>query len=161
MRLYSLHSELLVRRPLAETFAFFEKPANLAKITPSWLNFKLISRDSEMREGAQFDYAIKWLGLSMKWRSRISKYDPPLEFVDEQVIGPYHTWHHRHTFRKTTGGVIVGDDLEYSLPLGPLGALAQKALVRRQLLEIFRFRQLALTKIFEGQTQELVRPTVS
>ena len=113
-----------------------------------------------MAQGAQFDYIIKWLGLPMKWRSRISKYDPPFCFVDEQLIGPYKTWHHEHTFSQTTNGVIVGDHLEYSLPLGPLGAIAQAVMVRRQLESVFRYRQNEMAEIFPGDTEELVKPAI-
>jgi ligand-binding SRPBCC domain-containing protein len=161
MRIYELHCELLVRRSLKETFAFFEDPANLGRITPSWLSFNIVTKNVAVSQGAQFDYIIRWLGIPMKWRSLISKYNPPNEFVDEQLIGPYETWHHRHTFSETTDGVVVGDHLKYSLPLGPLGAIAQAVMVKRQLEEVFRYRQRELSKIFAGQTQELVPPAIT
>lgn len=151
---------MLVKRPLNQTFEFFRDPANLGKITPPWLNFKIVSKDVEMREGAQFDYVIRWLGLPMKWRSRITKYEPPFLFVDEQLIGPYKTWQHQHAFLETPDGVVVSDQLRYSLPLGPLGAFAQAVIVKRQLKEVFRFRQNALSKMFHGQTQELEPPNI-
>ncbi len=161
MRTYTLHCELLVQRPLKETFAFFENPANLGKITPPWLSFNIVGKDVTMKQGAQFDYVIRWLGLPMKWRSLITRYEPPFLFVDEQLIGPYKTWRHRHSFSETSNGVIVSDHLEYTLPLGPLGAVAQMVMVKRQLEEVFRYRQQELAKIFAGQTEELVRPVFS
>lgn len=160
MRTYALHCEMLVKRPLKETFAFFENPANLGKITPSWLSFKIVTKDVQMRQGAQFDYVIRWLGLPMKWRSVISKYEPPYMFADEQLIGPYKTWHHEHGFKESPEGVIVSDHLEYSLPFGPLGTIAQAVLVKHQLEEVFRFRQRELSKIFKGETTELARPRI-
>jgi len=160
MRLYALHCEMLVKRPLSETFAFFENPANLGKITPPWLSFQIVTKGVPMAQGAQFDYVIKWLGLPMKWRSLISAYNPPFSFADEQLIGPYKTWHHEHTFSQTTNGVIVGDHLQYSLPLGPLGAIAQAVMVKRQLESVFRYRQSELAKIFPGATEELVKPAI-
>ena len=48
---YSLYCELLVKRPLKETFAFFENPANLGKITPAWLSFNIVSNNLAMRAG--------------------------------------------------------------------------------------------------------------
>lgn len=161
MPTYKLRCEMLVKRPLKETFAFFENPANLGKITPSWLSFNIVTKGVPMAQGAQFDYVIRWLGLPMKWRSVITVYEPPRLFVDEQLKGPYKTWHHRHTFSETGNGVIVGDHLEYSLPLGPLGVIAQTVMVKRQLEEVFRFRQQELAKIFSGQTQELITPRVT
>jgi ligand-binding SRPBCC domain-containing protein len=160
MRIYALHCELLVKRPLKETFAFFENPANLGKITPPWLSFNIVTKNVAMGQGAQFDYVIKWLGLPMKWRSLITKYDPPFSFEDEQLIGPYKTWNHQHTFSESRNGVIVGDHLKYSLPLGPLGAIAQAVMVKRQLESVFRYRQSELAKIFPGATEELVRPVI-
>lgn len=161
MPIYTLYCELLVKRQLKETFAFFEDPANLGKITPAWLSFNIVSHNLAMRAGAEFDYVIRWLGLPMKWRSLITKYDPPFFFEDEQLIGPYKTWHHQHTFSETADGVIVGDHLEYSLPLGPLGAIAQAVTVKRQLESVFRYRQAELSKIFAGQTQELICPAIT
>jgi ligand-binding SRPBCC domain-containing protein len=160
MRIYSLRCEMLVKRSLKETFAFFENPANLGKITPPWLSFNIVTKDVPMGLGAQFDYVIKWLGLPMKWRSLISKYEPPFLFADDQLIGPYKTWHHEHTFLQTTNGVIVGDHLQYSLPMGPLGAIAQAVMVKRQLEAVFKYRQTELAKIFSGDTEELVRPVI-
>ena len=160
MRTYTLHCELLVKRPLKETFAFFENPANLAKITPPWLSFNIITKGAAMGENAQFDYLIKLFGIPMKWRSLITKYDPPFSFADEQLIGPYKTWHHEHTFVQTTNGIKVGDHLQYTLPMGPLGAIAQELMVKHQLNAVFRYRQTALAKIFPGDTELLVPPAI-
>jgi ligand-binding SRPBCC domain-containing protein len=160
MPIYNLNCELLVKRPIKEVFAFFENPANLGKITPPWLSFNIVTQNVAVRQGARFDYIIKWLGLPMKWRSLITQYNPPFSFVDEQLIGPYKTWHHEHTFSETDKGVIVGDHLQYSLPLGPLGAIAQAVMVKRQLESVFRYRQQELAKIFAGETEELVRPSI-
>jgi ligand-binding SRPBCC domain-containing protein len=160
MHVYTLRCELLVKRPLKETFAFFENPANLGRITPPWLSFKIVTTNVPMAQGAKFDYVIRWLGLPMKWRSLISKYDPPYSFADEQLVGPYKSWHHEHTFRETAAGIIAGDHLEYSLPLGPLGTMAQTLVVKRQLESVFRFRQAALAQIFAGATEQLVTPSI-
>lgn len=161
MRIYTLHCEMLVKRPLKDTFAFFENPANLGRITPPWLNFKIATPDVQMHAGAKLDYVIRWLGISMKWRSLISSYDPPFSFADEQLIGPYKTWHHQHTFSEVAAGVVVADHLEYSLPLGPLGVVAHAVMVRRQLQSVFRFRQNELAKVFPGHTEELIRPEIT
>lgn len=151
---------MLVRRPLKQTFAFFENAANLGRITPAWLNFRIVSADVAMRQGAEFDYVIRWFGMPMKWRSLIAKYAPPFVFVDEQMVGPYKSWHHEHTFSETPNGVIVSDNLEYELPFGPLGDVAHSLLVKHQLKAIFRYRQKALGEIFNGETQQLVLPSV-
>jgi ligand-binding SRPBCC domain-containing protein len=141
-----------VPRPLQETFAVFENPHNLARITPPWLNFKVLSGMLEMRAGLTIDYTIRWLGIGMRWRSRIAAYDPPHRFIDRQERGPYTLWHHEHRFIADGDGTLVIDDVTYSLPLGPLGRLAHTVLVRRQLEGIFQYRQQALMELIESQT---------
>jgi ligand-binding SRPBCC domain-containing protein len=134
--------------PLDEVFRFFEDPRNLARITPPWLNFRILNPDNvHMRVGAEIDYIIKWQGLPMKWKTLITEYDPPNRFVDEQARGPYALWHHEHTFEETAAGVEIRDQVDYRLPLGVLGRIAHAVMVKRQLTEIFRFRQVAIAQL--------------
>ncbi len=43
MTIYTLQRERLVPRPLDEVFGFFEKPENLARITPPWMDFRILT----------------------------------------------------------------------------------------------------------------------
>ena len=134
--------------PLARVFEFFEDARNLEKITPPWLNFRIVNPDGiRMRAGAEIDYVIRWMGVPMKWKTVIAEYDPPHRFVDEQARGPYSLWHHEHTFEETAGGVLIRDRVDYRLPLGWAGRIAHAVLVKRQLLEIFRYRQRTIAQI--------------
>jgi ligand-binding SRPBCC domain-containing protein len=149
-------------QPLAATFAVFEDPYNLAKITPPWLNFRVSSPERvQMQPGAEIDYLIRWLGLPIHWKTRITKYDPPHEFVDEQERGPYVLWRHHHGFETTSEGTLVRDRVEYRLPLGVLGSMVHASLVRSQLLAIFQYRQRELAKMFDGKGKQLVRPHIA
>ena len=146
---YELECEILVPKGIKETFAFFENPRNLARITPPWLRFVVLSEGPvEMRAGAEIDYTIRYLGVSLQWKTLIAEYEPPFHFVDVQMRGPYKRWRHTHTFRPTEGGTVVRDHVEYALPMGPIGRLAHRIRVRSQLREIFAYRQAALTGIF-------------
>ncbi len=46
------------------------------------------------------------------------------------------------------------DRVEYALPFGPLGRLAHGLAVRRQLEEIFAYRQKTIAEIFGGAGRE-------
>lgn len=153
---------MIVTASIAETFAVFEDPRNLARITPPWLNFKITTQEPiVMAKNLTLDYKIKWLGVPMPWRTLITAYEPPYLFVDEQIRGPYILWRHRHTFRKVSGGVEVADAVEYQLPLGPAGAIAQQILVGRQLLAIFRFRQKAIGQMLHSAGKPIVAPRLT
>ena len=162
MPIYTLRCEMLTEQSIQDTFKVFEDPYNLAKITPSWLNFRITSNDRvQMREGAEIDYVIRLIGIPMRWKTVIEVYDPPHLFVDQQAKGPYKLWQHHHTFRETSEGTAVGDQVNYQLPLGPLGQLAHALAVRWQLLAIFRYRQRALAQMFKGQTRQTLAPTIT
>ena len=141
---HTLTCHAIVPAPIDEVFRFFENPYNLAKITPPWLNFRILTSDLVMRANAEIDYEFRWLGQPLKWRTVISDYNPPFSFVDEALNSPYKYWRHHHTFRETPKGTLVSDRVEYALPYGPLGRLVHAAIVKHQLTKIFAYRQQAI-----------------
>jgi ligand-binding SRPBCC domain-containing protein len=146
---YHLHREQFVARPPSEVFAFFERPENLARITPEALGFVIKTPlPIEMKTGAVIDYTIKVAGLRVGWKTLISDYDPPRKFIDEQLNGPYRYWHHTHEFIAVDGGTKIVDDVRYALPFGFLGNIAHTLLVRHQLNGIFRYREQIIKSIF-------------
>lgn len=82
----------------------FENPYNLAKITPPWRNSPVLIPNFKMRLGAEIDYEFRWMGIPLRWRTRITGYEPPFHFVDEALKSPYLLWRHRHTFRASQEG---------------------------------------------------------
>lgn len=148
MKVHVFACEMLAPLAVRDTFTVFENPYNLARLTPPWLNFKILTPNLKMHKDAEIEYSLAWMGLPMRWKTRITEYEPPFLFVDEMEKGPYSLWRHRHTFRPSEQGTIVGDRVEYALPLGPIGNLAHNLMVRRQVEEIFLFRQRALDGIF-------------
>jgi len=146
---FVLEQEQTVRRSLEEVFAFFSDPRNLGELTPPWLNFRVLgSSTPEMAEGTTIDYQLRVHGFPLRWRSLISSWKPPFEFVDEQLKGPYRSWVHRHSFHETEDGVVVGDRVEYSVPGG---ALVHRLFVRRDLERIFDHRRQSLASLLPDQ----------
>ena len=138
MKIYKITTKQIIQRPLAEVFAFFSQPENLALITPDHLAFNIITPPPvEMKQGAIIDYTIRLFKVSIHWRTLITSFEPPFRFVDEQIKGPYNFWHHTHTFQPVDGGVEIIDKVKYSLPLGWLGTLAHSIWVRKDLEKIF------------------------
>ena len=149
MRVREFQSELWLPPPPADLFPFFADAANLEALTPSWLNFKIVTPTPiPMREGTLIDYHLRVRGVPLRWRTRINVWQPPQRFVDEQIRGPYRRWVHLHGFREVPGGVEVSDRVEYALPFGPLGDLVHALVVRRQLNAIFAFRRRAMEEMF-------------
>ena len=150
MRIYRLHREQLVARPVSEVFAFFSQARNLELITPPWLRFEVLTPGPiEMAPGALIDYRLRLRGVPLRWTSRIESWEADRGFVDRQLRGPYRLWHHRHDFTAHPAGTIVRDDVRYALPFGPLGRLAHALIVRRDLQRIFDHRREAVKNALE------------
>jgi ligand-binding SRPBCC domain-containing protein len=151
-REHTLRTRLTLPLPREQVFPFFADAANLERITPTSLRFQIVtSGPVRMEEGALIEYRLRLLGIPFGWRSAITVWDPPHEFVDEQLRGPYRVWHHRHTFRDAPGGgTEIEDEVRYALPFQPVGELALP-LVRLQLRRIFDFRQREVARILMEQ----------
>lgn len=95
--------------------------------------------------GALIDYRLRLHGVPIRWQSRISVWEPPFHFVDEQIRGPYRRWHHEHFFEEVEGGTLCRDIVDYAVPGGWLvNALFVGPDVRR----IFEYRQNKLRELF-------------
>lgn len=140
-----------VPRPPEAVFPFYADPRNLARITPPWLDFRIVSDGAlEMCAGLRIDYRIRPLWVPQRWTSEITVWEPPHRFVDEQRRGPYRRWHHEHTFRAVGDGTEIRDRVTYALPLGVLGRVAHAVFVRRQLEAIFAYRARVVRDLFGG-----------
>ncbi len=139
-----LKTSMSVPLPRERVFAFFAEAANLERITPPELRFRILTpHPIPMREGAVIDYRLSLFGVPLSWRARIARWEPPGGFVDEQLRGPYRLWEHTHRFREDGGATTVEDVVRYALPLQPFGEVFHP-LVRLQLERIFRFRRSAV-----------------
>lgn len=148
---YVLQASLFVPRPLDEVFSFFADAANLDAITPPYLRFHITSpMPMRMEAGALIDYRLRLHGLPLRWRTRISVWEPPHRFVDEQVCGPYRRWVHEHRFVQRDGGTMCEDRVEYAIFCG---WLMHPLFVQRDLRGIFEYRQRKLAERFSNDAR--------
>lgn len=148
-RTYVLETRQHLPRPLSEVFDFFAEAANLQTITPPWLDFRVATPlPITMGVGTLIDYRLKLHGVPIGWRTRIASWDPPHQFVDEQLRGPYRRWIHTHTFESASEGTLVRDCVEYAVPGG---ALTHWLLVGRDVRRIFAYRGERLAELFGGE----------
>ncbi len=142
MPFYELTDHFVVAASVERTWSFFSSAANLPRITPPWLGFRIVTPEPiRIENDALLDYTIKWFGVPIRWRTKIIDWQPPHRFIDLQVRGPYTLWHHQHAFTPTAEGVACTDRVIYKVPVPGVGRAVNALVVRKQLLEIFRFRR--------------------
>jgi len=146
MRCSRFETELWLPGKRDEVFPFFAEARNLEAITPPWLHFEILTEgEIPMRVGTLIDYRLRIRGVTVRWQTEITGWEPPVRFVDEQRRGPYRKWVHVHTFEEREGGTLCRDEVQYAVPGG---WLMDRLLVRRDVARIFTFRGLALRQKF-------------
>ena len=146
MKEHLFTSELWLPCSPTEIYPFFADAKNLGSLTPTWVHFEILTPGPiEMRVGTLIDYRIRLHGIPVQWRTRITVWEPPSRFVDEQIKGPYRRWIHEHRFEKSGEGTLCYDRVRYSV-LG--GWLVQRIFVQRDVSRIFAFREAKLIELF-------------
>ena len=146
----------LVPLSVEDAFAFFADAYNLEALTPPWLRFRILTpRPIPMEKGATIEYVLTTRRLPIRWRTEIVEWKPRRRFVDRQVEGPFRLWGHVHTFEERHDGTLIRDTVLYRMPYGPLGKIAHRVLVARDLERIFDYRRDAVDQLLGGRRNTL------
>ncbi len=95
--------------------------------------------------GDTVTWRARHFGIWWKMTSKITQFDRPNSFVDEQDRGPFTRFRHRHTFEERTEAITTMiDDIWFDAPLGPLGDLVEAAVLGRYLQALIEKRNVEL-----------------
>lgn len=142
---------------------FFSRPGNLQTITPKEMKFIITSPflNEEAYAGEIITYKVSpLLNIPMRWVTEITQVKKHEYFVDEQRFGPYSMWHHEHHFKSIDGGVEMIDLVNYKIPFGFIGDIANSFFVQQKLKQVFSYRYEKITELFgkwkDGELKEVV-----
>ncbi len=150
-KVYSFKTVQVIPCTMQTAWDFFSSPANLPKMTPDNLGFKIISKyhGDKMYAGQVIEYIVKpLLGIPMYWMTEITQVSDHQYFIDEQRFGPYSLWHHQHHFKEVANGVEMTDIVHYKIPFWIFGDIAQLLFVKKMLQQIFGFRYKKVVELF-------------
>lgn len=103
--------------------------------------------------GEEITWKAWHFGIPFRMTSRIAAYDRPRMFVDQQVRGPFGRWRHEHRFDEADGRTVMRDVVDFASPLGPLGALVDRLVLRRYMTKVLRTRNAVLREAAESGGQ--------
>jgi ligand-binding SRPBCC domain-containing protein len=161
---HTFEAEQWLPYPLEPVFAFFANPQNLPRLMPDWQKARIEEavytappprpagvqpglRSLAAGVGSRMTISFKPFPFSpfrVPWEAEIAEFAWNDHFCDIQLRGPFAYWRHCHRLRAETraegNGTLLRDELEYELPMGPLGELAHAIAVRGQIRRIFDLR---------------------
>jgi ligand-binding SRPBCC domain-containing protein len=100
--------------------------------------------------GETVTFRARHFGLMLTHTSIISAYDKPNSFEDSMVEGAFTSFVHRHGFAAESGGTLMTDELRFTAPLGPLGRIAEKLVLRKYLRAFLVERNLLIQTVAQS-----------
>ncbi len=136
-------------------FQFHERPDALALLTPPWERARVIQPASISEVGSRAVVELVVLGLFKKrWVAEHTVYDPPNQFEDVQIEGPFKSWRHLHIVEPHRDGAVLRDEISYEPPMGFIGRLVAPVFVERRLEKVFNYRHEITRRWCEAQDEQ-------
>lgn len=108
-------------------------------------------RSGRMKLGDEVTWKAWHFRIPFRMTSKITEYERPTRFVDEQTRGPFASWRHEHRFEVRDDGTLMIDVVDYRSPLGPLGSLVDWIRLERYMVELLQRRNEFLCGAAEAQ----------
>jgi ligand-binding SRPBCC domain-containing protein len=126
----------LLRHPVADVFAFLDRPSNLKRALPTTLAVSLEKHPADLRPGSLFHYRLKRWPLDLSWAVVVSEYHPPAGFTHVKALGYFPRWALRHELVPREAGSELVMRLSYEVPDGLYAAMANAYLIREAMEEL-------------------------
>ena len=90
------------------------------------------------------------LGVRQRLTSKITQFDAPRSFEDEQIAGPFASFWHRHEFTRRGNETVMTDLVRYRAPLGRIGWLVERVYLDRYVRGFLERRAAHLRALAEA-----------
>ncbi len=142
----TFHRRTAIAVPASQLEQWHYRTGAFERLTPPWENARIIQEPESITDGSQAIVELKQGPFWRRWIAEHRDCKPGESFTDVQLKGPFAAWTHCHRFLKESGqNCALEDDIQYRLPLHPLGQWFGDWFVRRKLTSMFSYRH-ALTK---------------
>lgn len=126
--------------PSEEVFSWFEAPGAFERLSPSWIDVKVLERQGGIKEGRVLLSVAKGPVL-VNWVLQHDQYIPGRQFRDYQLKGPFKSWSQLHRVEPDGDDAsFLIDTIEYELPDALPAKFAAKLYIESELRKLFSFR---------------------
>jgi ligand-binding SRPBCC domain-containing protein len=109
--------------------------------------------------GDEVTWRGRHFGIIQELRSRITRFDRPRYFRDEMVRFAFRRLCHDHYFEAVSGGTRMRDLFEFTVPWGPIGRVAERAVLVSYLRRFLETRAQVLKRLAEsGEAARYLNP---
>ena len=143
----------LINAPVADVFQWHARPGALERLSPPWDPLEVIEKGSGIDTGTRVRMKMKAgpLPVKIEWLAEHTRYENNRLFQDKQVKGPFKRWVHTHTFTGgPQGGTLLEDEIDFRLPLHPLGKILGGRFILKKLESIFQYRHAVTASDLEA-----------
>ncbi len=102
-------------------------------------------------DGESVTWQGRHFGLTLQHSSKITRFEPPAFFQDIMTDGMFKSFEHNHRFQESHGETMMRDKLIFSAPLGVLGLLVERIVLRDYLTRFLRARNEFIKQIAESE----------
>lgn len=123
-----------------DLFAFHMDAENLARISPPWPPFLMVSNPKATELGDVQVFRLGQGPFAQLWQARITRLVPGRLLEDTQESGPFKRWRHQHRVAADGTGSRLTDVVAFRLLPTPAGEFLEYWLVRPAILAMFAWR---------------------
>jgi len=103
-----------------------------------------------MNLGDQVTWKARHFAIPFTMTSKIVELERPTRFVDRQVRGPFRRFRHEHRFEPAGTGCVMIDRVEFEAPLGPVGRVVERVVLRSYMQKLIAQRNRDLADAAES-----------
>lgn len=111
--------------------------------------------------GDEVTWEARHFGIRQRLCVRVTDFERPQMFADEMVSGAFESMRHVHRFVEVDGGTRMVDEFSFRAPLGPLGRIAEWAILTRYMRRFLVERNRILKETAESDAWSAYLPAGS
>jgi len=97
-------------------------------------------------------------GVRQNLTSKITAYNRPYHFRDEQIKGAFKSFQHDHFFEKSEKKVIMKDVFDFESPFGILGEIVNRIILKSYMTQLLKERNAIIKEFAETDKWRAIFP---